>query len=180
MTNILSDAFAVRRKAEAGPVGKRKSSFELYAILADCLALAERCIADPAEFEMMRRAVRQQPSACGGRRYIERQSDAYQVVCRFIWHDMRSSRAEGSNACRYAACLREAAKHGRTSDDLAGHLQSNGGINALFMRRPLNGTSVSTRCLHLSGPITITKGVPFTLHLVRRSDNIYEVLEVAS
>ena len=91
MKSITEAAYEIRRKAEAGPIGKRKSSFELYALLADCMALVERCEASPEDRIEMRRLVAQRADT--GRSYVELKSDAFIVVCRFVFHDLRSAGA---------------------------------------------------------------------------------------
>lgn len=171
---ITEQAFELRASAEAGPVGKRKSSFELYAILGQCMALAERCKTGD-EFDEMRRLVAQQPTA-NSRRYVEKGSDHYTLVCRFVFANLKSPGAEGSNASRYAHCMRQANKAGIKPEALADHLRTKGGINALFLRRPLEAATVTTKCLALATVITVIKGEPFTLRLRRLPDNTYEVL----
>lgn len=175
METVAEAAHRVRRTAEAGPIGKRKTSFELYALLADCMALAERCTSDRAAFDEMRGLVAQQPHD-GNRRYVEMCADAYQLVCRFVFADLKSRGAERSNASRYAMALREAAKIGVKSADLAAHLRDGGGINSLFLARPLAARSVTTRMLHLTQSITAPKDEEITLTLRRISDGRFDVI----
>ncbi|MGL4396602.1 MAG: hypothetical protein ACRCS9_08700 [Hyphomicrobium sp.] len=138
------------------------------------MKLAERCAAKTA-FEEIRGLVVQQPND-GKRRYVERGSDEYILVCRFVFDGLKTAAADRSNASRYAHCLRQAAKKGLKSAELAKHLSENGGVNALFLRRPLEATTVTTKSLSLTKAITVTKGETFTLELRRRKDNFYDVL----
>ena len=171
---VVSEAFRVRAIAEAGPIGKRHSSFELYGLLAECMKLTERCIANPDDEKKIRGLVVQRPR--GNRTYVEKGSDAYILVCRFVFSNLRSAKTERSNASRYAMALREASKHGLTSKTLAAHLSKNGGVNALFLRRPLERGDVITKCLVLVDTIRVKKGCPFTIKLQRTDDNRYAVL----
>lgn len=174
-SSVVDTAYRLRKIAESGPIGKRHSSLELYELLAGCMALAERCRNDDANAEL-RRLVAQQPRT-GNRRYVERQSDEYSLVCRFVFSDLRSAKAERSNASRYAHALRQAAISGLTSATLVAKLATDGGINNLFLRRPLSAANVTTRSLQLDRPITVEKGRPFCLTLRRTTDNRYEVLD---
>lgn len=176
MKTLTEEAYEVKRKAEAGSIGKRKSSFELYALLADCMALAERCEGSLVDRVEMRKLVAQQEGS-GNRKYVEARSDAFIIVCRFVFHDLRSDGASRSNASRYAMCLREARKLNIRSDKLAEYLRDKGGINSLFMARPLTAVRFQTKCLNLDRAINILKGQPFCLTLRRLPDNRYEVID---
>lgn len=171
--SVADEAEALRQRAEAGPIGKRHSSFELYALLADCMALAERC-RDGQEYEALRMATVLQ-GGCGNRRFVERGSDEYQLVCRYVFFDTNMKR-EHANANRYAHALREAARQQINSRTLNEHLRTRGGINALFLARPLVARQATTRTLHLAEPITVPKGIPFTLSLSRRLDGSFDVI----
>lgn len=178
VTNVIQWAHDLRRVAEAGPIGQRKTSFELYQLLSGCLGLAEQCASDPAKLEQMRGLVTQQP-ANGNRRYVERGADAYQCVCRFVFHNLKSEKAERSNASRYAICLREAAKRGVKAAALPAWLKENGGLNSLFLARPLAARSVTTRTLYLTAPVELPKYGAATLTLRRQADGRFQVLEYA-
>lgn len=173
---VTSEAYRVRAIAEAGPIGKRHSSFELYDLLAKCMRLAERCRASKPDFDQIQLLVTQQPHG-GNRRYVERGSDEYTMICRFVFSNLRSTGAERSNASRYAHTLRQASRCGLNSSTIAEHLTKNGGINALFLRRPLERFDVLTKCLVLTEQIRAPKGGQFTVKLRRTSDNRYDVLE---
>lgn len=177
MPTITDEAFGLRRIAEAGPIGKRHSSFELYDLLGGCMRLAERC-RDRTAFEEIRNLVLARPAV--GRRapYIERGSDEFILVCRFVFANLRSASAERSNASRYAHALRHAHSLGIGGGQIAAHLRENGGINALFLRRPLAARNVTTKCLTLTQSVTIEKGSVVRLTLRRLPDNTYEVLRL--
>lgn len=53
---VASEAARLRQIAEAGPIGKRHSSRELYDLLAQCMALAEVC-KSPDSYEEIRSIV---------------------------------------------------------------------------------------------------------------------------
>lgn len=137
MSRIAIEADRLRRTAEAGPIGKRHSSADLYRLLAECMALAEQC-RDLAGHEEMRRLVVERGRDGGKRCYVEHGSDEYILVCRFVFDNLRSKSAERSNASRYAHAMRQAAALGVTSATLFERLSADGGINALFLRRPLD------------------------------------------
>jgi len=173
--SITEAADLLRARAEAGPIGKRHSSFELYALLADCMALAERVGADTDEFAALRMEMTMQGGSAGPRRYVERDSDEYILVCRYVFSD-RNAGKERSNASRYAHALREAARQQISSRTLNEHLRSNGGVNALFLKRPLAARTSTTKTLYLSEAITVPKGCPFTVSLSRRLDGSFDVI----
>jgi hypothetical protein len=175
--SIAAEAHSLRKIAEAGPIGKRHSSFELYDLLGKCMKLAERCAAT-SEYEEMRGLVTQQPGA--NRRYVERGSDRFILVCRFVFSNLRSAGTERSNASRYAHTLRQAHQKGLRSDDLAEYLKDNGGVNALFLRRPLASLTVTTKCLVLTEAVRIPKDHTLNITLRRTPDNRYEVLDFST
>lgn len=174
--DIRGAAEALRQRAEAGPIGKRHSSFELYALLADCMALAERVAADEKEFNELRMSMTLRGVDGGPRRYVERDSDEYILVCRYVFSDGNASK-ERSNASRYAHALREAARQQINSRTLNEHLRTKGGVNALFLRRPLAARMSTTKTLYLDRQISIRKGEPFSLRLLRNADGSFAVLE---
>jgi len=175
--SITDSAYNLRAIAEAGPIGKRHSSFELYNLLAQCMALAERCEAGN-EYGELRSLVAKRPKQGRNRTYVERGSDSFILVCRFVFGDLKTSAAQRSNASRYAHCLRQAQKCGIASGQLAQHLAHNGGVNALFLVRPLMRTNVTTKCLNLTESVTVPKDRPVTLTLQRTDDNRFRVLSV--
>jgi hypothetical protein len=172
-TSITKEIEALKRAAHAGPIGKRHSSFELYDLLAGCMRVAERCQRDWRARAELEQFFLSQPAV--GRRYVEKGSDEFVLVCRTVF-PTGSRAAERSNASRYAHCLREAAKRQIPSSELSRVLRSEGGLNALYMARPLTRTTVSTKCLNLTESVTVPKAGSFTLTLRRTADNRYEVL----
>lgn len=173
--SVAAEAKRLREIAEKGPIGKRHSSFALYDILAKCMALANRCRRSLKDRDELVGLLRLQPHTGKRGRYIEKASDEYTLVCRFVFAEDRGS-AERSNSSRYAMALRQAAERQIGSDDLVDVLRNKGGINALFLRRPLDRADVVTKCLNLARSIEAPKGKKFTLTLRRLPDNTYDVL----
>ena len=171
---MAEEAETLRRIAVKGPIGKRHSSFALYDLLGKCMALIERCQREPKDRTDLDTLLRDQPRP-GNRRYIEKGSDEYTLVCRYVFADGRG-RAEHANSSRYALALRQAAERQIGSADIVDVLRNKGGINALFLRRPLDRPDVKTKCLHLARAIEAPKGQSFTLTLRRRLDNTYDVI----
>lgn len=171
---IVETADRLRDRAVAGPIGKRHSSFALYALLADCMALAERC-RDESEYEALRMAI----VLNGGnnrdrnRRYVYRNSDEYTLVCRYVFSE-RGPVTERNNASRYAHCLREAARRQINSAGLEEHLRNEGGVNALFMVRPLEARSCTLKTLYLANAITVPKHGRFTVEMRRLPNGSFE------
>jgi len=173
VNDVVEEARRLRHTAITGPIGKRQSSFVLYQLLRDCYVLARRCERDPVSRNAILNLFNEQRA--NSRRYIEHDSDSYTLVCRYVF-PTGSRSAERSNASRYATCLREAEKLQLTGADFVAKLKDHGGINALFLSRPLERTTVTTKSLRLAQAITVSKGEPFTLTLRRNADNTYEVL----
>lgn len=175
--SIASEARRIRKIAEAGPIGKRHTSFELYSLLGECMTLAERCRSSPEEADEMRRLVANQPTT-RQRRYVEGGSDSFLLVSRYVFADLRSAAANRSNASRYAHAMRIAFDAGIRGAALAEHLRDNGGINSLFVKRPLLAVSVSTKTLHLTSSVTLPKQGAARLTLSRSIDGRFDVHEV--
>jgi hypothetical protein len=117
------------------------------------------------EFEIVERLV------AAAFQYVERGSDAYQRVCRYIfWGEEHTA-----NINRYAIALREAGKQGVRSGELLKRLRS-GGVNQFYLKRPLHSETISTRCIRLERQITHEKSATITLVLKRNDDNSYAVL----
>lgn len=169
-SGVIDEANALRKQGEKL---HRHSDALLYAILAGCLKLCER--SDEHDFEVLRVEYgRAERAATGKRFYIEKNSDPQQIVCRYVFRQDENR----ANVNRYALALREAAKLQIRSDDLVEWLKTNGGINALFLRRPVEAELVSTKCLRLDRQITISKNGTLTITLERRDDNVFRVIEV--
>jgi hypothetical protein len=175
MTSVTEAANRLRRAAESGPIGKRHSSFELYGLLAHCMALAHRCRDNAAERTELEHLVLSHP-AQGNRRFIEKSSDEYHLICRHVFTNGATRPGERSNASRYAHALREANRRQIDPDDLVETLKQGGGINALFLRRPLAARSLTTKCLRLEDAITVPKHESFTLTLRRTPENTFIVI----
>lgn len=151
--------------------GKTKASKALYKVLADCMAIAERCEKDPNDYAKIRKLFDQQPKE-GVRRYIEKSNDIFGLVSRFVFTD-----SDRTNAARYAACLRVAKSEAIASDKLAEYMWNNGGVNALYFRRKLDVRLVRTKCLRLDRQIVIDRDRPLTITLQWRDDNSFIVIE---
>ena len=136
----------------------------------------ESRLKDVDEYQVLNGLIQQLPLLEGKtRRYVERSSDIYQRVCRFMFHGEEHT----ANANRYAHCLREAARQGVKSGKLVGELSS-GGINKFFMTRPSQGREreVETKCLRLNKAIRQYRSDTITLKLKRGADGVYEVLSL--
>ena len=158
---------------EAAGAIKRHSDKALYRILAGALGL---CEANPTDQEELRRAYAEKPKADGkNRSYVEKGSDIYQLACRYIFH----STDNAANVNRYAITIRRAAERQIRSEDLITWLSQNGGINALYMTRPLERATIVTKSLQLETAITVQKDQPFTLRLIRTAENKYRVLTLS-
>jgi hypothetical protein len=169
--------FAFRVRADAASVVDRHSnpnqkaaSLALYGVLASCMALCGRCERDASERAELERLFAEQPKA-GNRRYVEKSSDVYVRVCRFVFTE-----TDRTNAMRYSQALREAAKLQLNSKTLAGWTRDNGGVNALYFRRPLDARSVKTSALRLAEQIEFSRDRPFAIKLRWRHDNSFDVL----
>lgn len=179
MTTVTEEALRLQREAHAGPIGKRHSSFALYDLLAKCMELVERCRRSPADLSELEALVREQPSEGKGR-WVLKTSDEYLLVCRFVFPRRGTSKGELSNASRYAHCLREAAKRQIWPGELSGWLKQHGGINALYLRRPLTRTAVFAKTLRLTESIEVPKEGEFTLTLRRTPENAFEVVSIVT
>lgn len=154
---------------------KRHADMQLYQVLADCMEIAEVCLRDPDEYEVLNGLIKKLPVIEGkNRHYVENSSDIYQRVCRFMFH----GEEHNANTNRYAHCLREAARQNVKAKTLIAEL-SDGGINKFFMTRPSQNREVEieTKCLRLDRQIKHFRREPFTLELKRQSDGSYKVLK---
>lgn len=154
------------------PIRRRGANTELYGALVLALKASELCIEDIEQDEALGKAVAELPKGNKNRQYVERGSDSYQRVCRYIFFGEEHT----ANINRYAHALREAGKQGVRSHELLQRLHK-GGVNQFYLRRPLRTDKISTRCIRLARQITHEKAEPFTLILRRNDDNSYEVLE---
>lgn len=173
--NLLSIVELADKVATAAQaiVSGRRTDFRLYAILAGCLEICERC-GNPDEEARIRQWHASRPVPNGkNRHYVERGSDIYQVVCRAVFGDGDCS----ANVNRYAISLRIASQQQIRSGMIVEWLKRNGGVNGLYLRRPLAAVTVKTKCLRLTSQIEIPKGRPFTLTLKRTATNEYQVVD---
>lgn len=170
---IIELAIQTRNSANSVTIRhKKKSSFELYAVLADCMEICERCLLNPEQRGELEQLFHAQDKGSQKRRYVEKSSDIYQLVCRFVF-----AATDRNNCNRYAHALREAEKLQLNSSRLEKWLAINGGVNALYFRRPLVSNSVYTRALRLNQSILIDRHKEFTLTLRWRNDNTFDVLK---
>lgn len=148
----------------------------LYDALGTCAVICRVCSFDSQKYDELRTLIAAQPR--GGdqnRRYVERGSDVFTRVCRYVFVNTNYT-----NVCRYAHTLREAEKAQIAPGDLSDWLQSNGGVNALYYRRPLHEEEVATKVLRLTRKIVFPRHDEFTLTLRWTSENTFEPLEKAS
>lgn len=148
---------------------QKKASLELYAVLARCAEICERCAASPADLVELTTLFDAQDRGERNRRYIEDGSDINIRVARYVF-EADDNRA---NVYRYSIALREAARRGVRSSEMAFWLRTNGGINALYHTRPAQRVNLSTRCLRLSESIEVPAVGSFTLTLERLPHNVF-------
>ena len=154
------------------PIRRRGANQELYNALILALQASELCISDINQDIALGKAVAELPKGNKNRQYVEKGSDVYQRVCRYIfWGEDHTA-----NINRYAIALREAGKQNIRSFELLNYLK-NGGVNQFYLKRPLSNDTISTRCIRLNKQITHNKSNDFTLILKRKDDNTYEVIE---
>jgi hypothetical protein len=147
----------------------------LYDALGASAVICRVCSFDEAQFEELRALIAAQPRGDDkNRRYVERGSDVYTRVCRYVF-----TGTNYTNTCRYAHTLREAEKAQIKPDDLAGWLAKNGGVNALYYRRPLHDEEVATKTLRLTRKIVFPRHSDFTLTLRWTNQNTFEPIEVS-
>lgn len=154
------------------PMRKRGANTALYDALAIAMQVCELANNDINQDVLLGKMISELPRGTKNRQYVERSSDIYQRVCRYVFLGEEHT----ANINRYAIALREAAKRQVHSSELKTRLNS-GGVNQFYLVRPLNNEFISTRCLRLARNITHPKGDDFTLRLRRLDDNSYEVLD---
>jgi hypothetical protein len=147
---------------------KRKSSFRLYSVLAQCMEIVERCKASHQDHAEVHALFKQQEA----NHWVFADSDIFVLVCRYVFAGTYSS-----NSIRYSQALREAHKLNISSDKLAAYMKRNGGVNALYFRRPLEQRSMKTKTLRLNESISFSRDAPLTLTLRWRDDNTFDVVE---
>lgn len=167
MSDLFTDMAAMRDRAVFF-TAKRRKDRELYALLSDCMSLAERCEAEGMTDDIKSRVT----DEAGGRSYFEQGADAFLVVGRYVF----GSGERRACSWRYTATMREAAKHGLTSKTLAQWLSENGGINALFRARKVASRSARTKTLHLNQQIEVPKSGAIALVIQRDERGFFDVL----
>ena len=155
------------------PIRRRGANAELYNALVLALRASELCLADIEQDTALGRAIAELPRAGKNRQYVERSSDSYQRVCRYIFFGEENT----ANINRYAIALREAGKQGVRSDNLLEYLRK-GGVNQFYLKRQLISDVIATKCIRLGRQITHRKADAFTLVLKRNDDNSYEVVSL--
>jgi hypothetical protein len=171
--NITELAETVREAAsEVTSRHKKLASFRLYAVLGDVMQVCERALLNPVERAELDTLLRAQPHD-GNRRYVEKGSDVYALVCRYVFHGSPNR----ANLYRYAEALRQAAGLQIGSGALADWLGKNGGINALWFRREVTRQPASLKVLRLLEAVTFPRdGSTFTLTLRWTDQNAFEVV----
>jgi hypothetical protein len=172
VSDILALVSRARDAAQNFP--KRRSDAELYRLLADCMAICERCEKE-GQLERLKQEAVQRAKDRGARRaYFEAGADVYLVVGRLVFEGEKARAA----CWRYTSCMREAGHKGIVSGQLVGWLATNGGINALFRSRKVKARSRLTRTLHLTSAVEMPKIGPITLTLQDNGSGFYDVLPV--
>lgn len=157
------------------PMRRRGANSELYNALVLAMEASQLCIADTAQDIALGKAIAELPKGDKNRQYVERGSDAYQRVCRYVFFGEEHT----ANVNRYAIALREAGKQGVTAAELMQRLRA-GGVNQFYLKRHLHSDTISTRCIRLDRQITHGKSETFTLILRRNHDNSYAVIPALS
>lgn len=168
-----SDVAGLLQQARAlMPMRKRGANTALYDALEIAMRVCELCNRDIEQDILLGKMIAELPRGEKNRQYIERSSDVYQRVCRYVFLGEEHT----ANINRYAHALREAANQQVHSSELKRRL-NNGGVNQFYLVRPLHSEVITTKCIRLAKQITHRKADTFTLQLRRLSDNSYEVID---
>jgi hypothetical protein len=181
MTNVSQRIEALRSRSETGPIGQQTSRDDLYKLLGDCAVLARDCDRNPEDRQALVELI--QPVRNTGRSragQVNSTSTNSQLVCRLVFSRSASPRLNTANASRYGKALEEAARRGIDPIHVGGWLKQNGGVNALFLARPLEAREVRTKSLLLTEAQTIPKHGVVTLALKRTEDGRYDVVTGAA
>jgi len=176
---------AARDHAFNGGVPIRRKDGKLYQLLAECLGICEEVIAASAFEELRRLAVvsvnhrqprgtvtRAESNSGRGRNYVEKGSDAFILVARYVLAGV-----DGRNShYRYAVTLREAHKRQIPAADLVTWLGENGGVNALYAPAAYRKESHRTKVLHLTETISFPREGAFTLTLRHDGKGFFDVV----
>lgn len=171
MSGVYEQISDLKRRASFF-VSQRRKDIDLYKVLADCMMICERAVAEGMVGSLKKDFLTKRQAEATGRVYFESDPDVYLIVGRLVF-EPEVNRA----ACwRYTATLREASKLGIKSDDLINWLRTNGGINALFKGRQVQARTARTKTLHLNTQVEVPKDRPFTLTLRRDSRGFFDVI----
>jgi hypothetical protein len=186
MTELRNMLDAARAHALQTGLPARRKDAALYALLASCLAICEKVQSEGLEPEL-RAALKvsvdeRNPEIWGqgrsagnagkGKRYAEKTSDAYVLVCRYVME----GRENYATRSRYATSLREAGRRKIHSAELVEWLTKNGGVHKLFMTRPVEAVVIERRTLHLNQAVKFRKGESFTLQLRYDGEGFFDVI----
>jgi hypothetical protein len=177
---------AAREHAFNSGVPIRRKDGNLYHLLAECLGICEEVIAASMFEELRQMAVvrvnQRQPRGTvtraesnngRGRNYVEKGSDAFILVARYVL-----SGVDGRNShYRYAVTMREAHKRQIASADLVAWLGENGGVNALYRPTTMKGEANQTRQLYLNQRITFPREGEFTITLRHDGKGFFDVVQ---
>lgn len=184
--DLLEKLEAARQHAYNGGIPVRRKDGKLYALLSECLSICEDVIAQDM-FEELRQLARvsvneRKPRGTvtraegnngRGRNYVEKGSDAFILVCRYVLKGVD----ERNSSYRYATTLREAHRRSIKSVDLATWLSENGGVNALYGRAIYKSEVYSKRTLHLNEPISFPREGEFTITLKHDGKGFFDVVQ---
>lgn len=185
MTTLLERLDAAKEHAFNGGIPIRRKDGQLYALLAECLTICEE-VEREGMFEELRQiavthvderrprgeVTRAESNNGKGRRYVEKGSDCYILVARYVLAgvDTRNS------TYRYAVTMREAAKRQISGADLADWLAKNGGVNALYAPAAYLKDSHRTKTLHLTESVEFPRVGEFTLTLRHNGKGFFDVV----
>lgn len=182
-TGLQARLDAARERAFNGGVPIRRKDGKLYHLLAECLGICEEVIG-AGMFEELRqlavvrvgfrepRGTLERKGVGKGRSYVEKGSDAFILVARYVLAGV-----DGRNShYRYAVTMREAHNRGIASGDLVTWLGENGGVNALYAPAAYRKESHRTKVLHLNQTITFPREGEFTITLRHDGKGFFDVV----
>jgi hypothetical protein len=186
VTSPLLDRLNLAREhAHNGGLPIRRKDGKLYHLLAECLTICEEVQA-AGMFEELRQlarvsvnerkprgtVARAESNNGKGRNYVEANSDAYILVCRYVLAGVD----ERNSSYRYATTLREASRRGIAGADLVGWFGENGGVNALYRPTTMKADTNQTRQLYLNQRITFPREGEFTITLRHDGKGFFDVV----
>ena len=170
-TEQLFDEVERVRQEASSSVMHGASHSALHAVLAHTLAIVERVILAPA-LEADLRAEISQRSEPGRRVYVERASDAFAVVTRYVF-----SCSTRANISRYTLALRAAYSRQIRAPELPAYLADHGGVNGLWLERAETSERVRISVLRLETFISVPRRGAFSLTIERTSGGTFSILE---